>query len=279
METPRGHDRKFLVCFYEFLGQIFFMYAVLVAGGSGSDTWGIAGPLALFAVASIFGAVSGGHFNPAVTLGVYVREKRYAENFLFMIMIIASQIGGALVGMMLAYMVLRVQKDGDYTVLPGNVPLLVPSEFITPDAKGVKPIDSGSVSLDENFTTAYMEVICTFIFVLTILHLTGKHTSGSDTGAWTLPVICLVLWALCSVDNFTGASFNPALAIGSTVFQTWWYPNDPSNILSHYLPMYVGGAALGGILSGMFYNSYSKLFVPDATSALIGSTQINDDFD
>ena len=108
METDRGHDRKFLVCLFEFMGNIFFMYAATVSGGSGSDTWGIAGPLALFAIINIFGGVSGGHFNPAVTLGVYIREAKWAENFLFTIMIIASQILGSLVGGLLAYIVLRV---------------------------------------------------------------------------------------------------------------------------------------------------------------------------
>ena len=91
METPRGHDRKGLVCAYEFLGEIFFMYIAIVSGGSHSDkTWGIAGPLALFSVINIFGGVSGGHFNPAVTLGVYIREAKWAKNFLFMLIIIAS---------------------------------------------------------------------------------------------------------------------------------------------------------------------------------------------
>jgi len=66
-----------------------------------------------------------------------------------------------------------------------------------------------------------MEVICTFIFVLFILHATGKHTVGPDMGVWGVPAICLVLWGLCSVDYFTGASFNPALALGITFFQAW----------------------------------------------------------
>jgi len=110
METARGHDRKFLVCLFEFLGQIFFMYAATVSGGSHSDSsWGIAGPLALFAIINIFGGISGGHFNPAVTMGVYVREAKWAENFIFLILIIASQVAGAFVGMLLSYLVLRVQ--------------------------------------------------------------------------------------------------------------------------------------------------------------------------
>lgn len=211
METPTGHDRKGLVCFYEFLGQILFMYIVLVGGGSGSDTWGISGPLALFAIVNIFGGVSGGHFNPAVTLGVYVREAKWAENFIFMIMIIASQLAGALVGMLLSYLVLRIPVAGEYDVLNTSVPFLLPSTVIANLTDPTK-----EVTLDENETTFYMEVICTFVFVLFILHATGKHTVGPDMGVWGVPGICLVLWALTNVDSFTGASFNPALALGAT---------------------------------------------------------------
>lgn len=256
-----------LVCLYEFMGQIFFMYAVLVSGGSGSDYAGIVGPLALFAIASIFGGVSGGHFNPAVTIGVYFREAKYAENFIFLIMIVASQICGALVGMFFSYLVLRVQKDGDYTVLPQNVPLLLPST-LTKDV-----IDSGNVDLYWNFTTWYMEVVCTFVFVLTILHVTGKRTIAAipESTVWILPTICIVLWALCNVCYFTGASFNPALAIGSTVFQYWWYPNNPSNVMTHYLLYYVTGAAVGGMSAGLFYQWHKTLF-PDPDEAESKST-------
>merc|ERR1712109_189670 len=103
------------------------MYAATVSGCSGSDSWGIAGPLALFAIINIFGSVSGGHFNPAVTLGVYVREALWVKNFFFMIFIIASQISGALVGMIISYSVLRVQEDGEWKIKEAQVPLLMPS--------------------------------------------------------------------------------------------------------------------------------------------------------
>ena len=128
MDSERGHNRKGLVMLNEFMGQVFFMYVVLVSAGTGSDAWGIVGPLALFAVINIFGGISGGHFNPAVTLGIYVREGEYAKNFVFTLLYIVSQISGALVGMLLAYLVLRIEVDGSYTVLPSEVPLLLPSE-------------------------------------------------------------------------------------------------------------------------------------------------------
>lgn len=185
------------------------MYVAMVSGGSKSDSWGIAAPLALFAIVNIFGGVSGGHFNPAVTLGVWVRERKYAENFCFMLFIIISQITGALVGMMLGYSVLRVKVEHDYTILPSQIGLLLPSQYTGEDALKDKTI----IDFVENWTTFYMEVICTFVFVLFILFVSGKRTAGIDLGAFTVPCICLVLWALCSVDYFTGASFNPALAI------------------------------------------------------------------
>lgn len=91
-----------LVCLYELMGTAIFMNLVIVSQVTGSDVWGISGPLALFVSINIFGGVSGGHFNPAVTLGVYVRECKFKENLKFMWMIIGSQCAGALLGMLLS---------------------------------------------------------------------------------------------------------------------------------------------------------------------------------
>ena len=124
-------------------------------------------------------------------------------------------------------------------------------------------IDSGDVKLDENFTTFYMEMVCTFVFVLFILHVTGKHTGGDDIGAWKVPAICLNLATLCKINCVSGASYNPALATGLTVFQSWWYPTDPSGIMTHYLPIYISGALAGGIAAGMFFWFHETLFIKD----------------
>lgn len=190
METAKGHDRKLLVCLYEFLGQAFFMYLVIVSAVTGSDHWGITGPLALFVMVNIFGGVSGGHFNPAVTLGVYVREAKYTENLMFMLMIWASQCAGALLGMLFSVASVRIPVNGEWTVLM-KAPLLMPS---TTAASVI--VGDTSPKLESVWETIFMEIWGTFVFVLFILFVTGKKTSVPDLGTWGVPAICLNLWAL-----------------------------------------------------------------------------------
>ena len=67
METKLGHKRKFVVTLYEGIGTALFTYCILV-----STADALAAAFALFSMILIFGSVTGGHFNPAVTLGVLV---------------------------------------------------------------------------------------------------------------------------------------------------------------------------------------------------------------
>jgi glycerol uptake facilitator-like aquaporin len=67
MDVEKGSERKTLVAAYEALGTSIFVYLIILSTGHF-----IAVPLALFAVILLFGAITGGHFNPAVTLGVYM---------------------------------------------------------------------------------------------------------------------------------------------------------------------------------------------------------------
>ena len=155
---------------------------------------GICGPLALFVVVNMWGAVSGGHFNPAVTLGVFVREKKWSKNAFFAVVIICSQIAGALVGMLLATVVMRIEEDGEFIMVKDKIPLLLPSKITRDD------IEAGTGTakdVTEYFSTTWMEIVCTFVFVLFILQVTGKRTMAPDLGVWGVAAICLNLLALC----------------------------------------------------------------------------------
>jgi len=85
MEVKGGEDRKCTVMLYEMLGTALFIYGIIMTSPAATI------PFSLFASIIIFGAVTGGHFNPAVSLGVYLAEgKDYGKNLGFLVMIWAG---------------------------------------------------------------------------------------------------------------------------------------------------------------------------------------------
>jgi len=109
MEVARGDSRKPLVATYEMLGTAIFIYMILVSTGDS-----LAVPLALFAVILMFGGITGGHFNPAVTLGVFFEQRNYMKNLSFALLIMVSQLVGALLGMSLAMFTLSAKINGKW---------------------------------------------------------------------------------------------------------------------------------------------------------------------
>ena len=135
------------------------------------------------------------------------------------------------------------------------VPDTITRDQIKTAADGGEPL-----VFKQEWSTFFMEMICTFIFVLFILHVTGKKTSGPDLGFWKVPGICLVLWALINVGSFTGASLNPALTTATFIMSTIWYPYNPQGVVTHYMWEYLVGAWLGGFLAGVFYHLRENMF-------------------
>lgn len=85
MEVKGADQRKGTVVLYEMLGTALFIYGIIMTGTAATI------PFSLFASIIIFGAITGGHFNPAVSLGVYLAEgKDYGKNFAFLLTIIAG---------------------------------------------------------------------------------------------------------------------------------------------------------------------------------------------
>jgi len=112
MEVPRGNERKPLVAAYELFGSALFVYMILV-----STSNAIAVPLALFAMIIIFGGITGGHFNPAVTLGVFVAEcssEKFKANLPTAVLVSLGQLIGALLGMLMAAFSLSANINGSW---------------------------------------------------------------------------------------------------------------------------------------------------------------------
>ena len=204
METKLGHNRKLIVALYEAMGTSLFTYCILV-----STADAIAASLSLFAMIVIFGPVTGGHFNPAVTLGVglwQIFKGNIISSLIMSVLIIAGQLVGAVAGALLA----TVSLDVEGSVPKEYVPVLAPQATVVTEGKN---------GFHQDFQTLWSQMLCTFIFVSVILMLKGKAAPSKDLIHVGLTV-ALVLWALITLDFHTGACFNPAVAIGQTFMQT-----------------------------------------------------------
>jgi aquaporin Z len=179
---------KYLV---ELIGTFFL---VLTVGCTVIDKG--AGPLAPIAIGAalmvmIFagGHVSGGHYNPAVTLGVWMRGKCDGKDVL---PYWAAQIAGALI----AAAVVRFLKAGA-AVTPGSL-ATVPALLA--------------------------EFLFTFALVYVVLNVaTAKGTSGNSF--YGLAIGMTVMTGAFAVGNISGGAFNPAVAVGISMMGLAAWPN------------------------------------------------------
>lgn len=141
--------------------------------------------LSIVAMAYCVGNVSGCHINPAVSLAVFLTNGMNAKDLGFYVL---AQIAGAFAG------------TGILAAVKGNAEGFGANSC----AKGISP----GIGL-------IVEVILTFVFVLTILGVTSKKENSSSAGI----VIGLTLTFVHILGiPFTGTSVNPARSIAPAIF-------------------------------------------------------------
>ena len=84
---------------YEFLGTAFIMTALISQHGSGSG----ASLMVTFAMMTIAYNISGGHFNPAISVGMFVAEKDKGSNLITLGLMVGAQFAGAFFGILLGF--------------------------------------------------------------------------------------------------------------------------------------------------------------------------------
>jgi aquaporin Z len=197
----------------EFIGTFFLVLTIgcsVIGHG--------AGPFAPLAIGSalmvmIFagGHISGGHFNPAVTLGVWLRGKCETKD---VVPYMVFQVIGAL----LAAVVVKFLKGGAAVapLQPATVPVLL------------------------------AEFLFTFALVYVVLNAaTAKGTSGNSF--YGLAIGFTVLVGAFSVGNISGGAFNPAVAVGiSAMGLSAW-----SNIWIYLVAEFAGSAVAAGAFKAL----------------------------
>tara|TARA_B110000285_G_C14906377_1_gene505742 strand:- start:427 stop:771 length:345 start_codon:yes stop_codon:yes gene_type:complete len=100
MEVPGGKQNLGYVLLFEAIGTANLLYAINTSASDGGHLQPFAIGFTIFGNICIFGNTSGGHFNPAVTLGVLIAEGRekLLGNIPYAIAIIFAQLVGATAG-------------------------------------------------------------------------------------------------------------------------------------------------------------------------------------
>ena len=218
----------------EFFGTFWLVFggcgaAVLAAGfpnfGIGFLGVAFAFGLTVLTMAYAVGHISGGHFNPAVTIGLWCAG-RCANKHVIPYVIIQ------VIGAIAAAAVLWVIASGK----PGWVPGGFASD-------GYGDLSPGKYGLPACFVT---EVVMTFFFLFVIIGTTSK---GAATGFAGIPIgLALTLIHLVSIP-VTNTSVNPARSTGPALFaggpyigQLWLFWVAP-----------ILGAVIAGLLTRYMY--------------------------
>ena len=194
------------------------------ASGSGYLLTALAFGLSIVAMAYSIGNISGCHINPAVSLAVFMSGGLTGKDFAGYVI---AQLAGALVGALMLFGIFGLGQVVDMTGGMGA---------------------NGLAGVNGNFIAGLLvEVILTFIFVLTILGVTSpKFRHGSLAGL----VIGLTLTFVHIFGiGLTGTSVNPARSFGPAIVAI--FEGNLQPVIS--LWVFIVGPMVGAFLAAMTY--------------------------
>lgn len=189
------------------------------------------------------GPLSGGHLNPAVTLGIAIDTEEWGKVWIYLL----GQMVGAMLGAVLAYLVYYAQFNANVS---GNLKDKVTSAHEPTPTLG---IFSTIPEIRNPVANLVTEIIATMALVLPILAF-GLTKGLGESGTQTLIVAFLVVGIGLSLGGPTGYAINPARDLGPRIVHTFLpIPNKGTSDWSYaWVP--VAGPLIGGALAGLIYN-------------------------
>lgn len=201
----------FATALFVFLGAGSVVTNAMTANGLGNLGVALAHGLALSICVTMTMRISGGHLNPAVTVGLWVAGKTDGRT------------AGSYIGVQIAGAVLAA--------------LLVKTLF---GAGAVNVTSVGAPALANNVTLAqgiWLEALCTF-FLVSAVFGTAVSSDAPAVGGFGIGLSLFV--AALVIGPLTGAALNPARAIGPALV-AWEL---------HGQAVYWVGPLLGGVVAG-----------------------------
>lgn len=173
--------RKLVV---EAIGTFFLMFTILMVVNAAPPA-----PLAALAIGSVLmvmvyagGHISGAHYNPAVTLAVFIRGKAVAAE-----------------------------------IVPYWIAQILGASAAALIAKSVFSLSAPPPSLPDTMPVAVAEFVFTFALAYVVLNV--ATTRGNEGNSYYgLAIGFTVLSGALAVGGVSGGVFNPAVAVGAAVF-------------------------------------------------------------
>lgn len=202
--------KKYIV---ECIGTFFLVLTVGLTG----NPLAIGGVLA--AMVYMGGYISGGHYNPAVTLGVLLQKKITVAEA-------ASYVLVQLVGALAAAGVYQAVHGGRIAVSPGH------------------NVGLGAALL--------VEMIFTFALVSVVLHTAvSQKTKGNEYYGVAIGLILMV--GAYAGGHISGGAFNPAVGLGPNLYDWHTLSQHGSNLW-----LYLVGPLAGGLIAGLLFKETVK---------------------
>lgn len=221
-----GNAKAAVAEFVSTFTLIFIGAGAVVATNLGLDLTGVAlaHGLALAIMVSVTAHISGGHVNPAVTVGLWVAGKVPSPRA---VILICAQLLGAVAGAFL-------------------LKYLVPTELF--DAA-----DGGTPLLADGFAAGKgiaLEAVMTFFLMFAVFG-TAVDDRGPFSKTAGLTIGLVIAFDIMAFAPYTGAAMNPARWFGPALATTTW--------ASWYV--WIVGPVAGAIIAAVLYQS---VFLKDA---------------
>jgi len=232
--------------FSEFIGTFYLIFFIKLSAGLTATHAEFAIGFCLMVLVYKYGYISGGHYNPAVTIGVLARggvASFPVTDVGQIIMYFSCQLLGGLLGGIVAYFVGGEETCSVYTHVMTN-----------------------NFNYWQGF---FAEFIGTLFLATTVLHV-GTHQVGNEF--YGLAIGCSLLICAISISKITGCAINPAVWFGTVISSGLCSTTDAKG---YEIWMYWGAEILAGLFAGY---TFRRLYIAlDQSEALVVQKQKLDD--
>jgi aquaporin Z len=222
-------------CAAEFVGTVFLMFTVASNRHTESVCAAIGAGSALAAMIYALGPVSGGHFNPAITLAVLASGRRKISSA-DALSYVLSQVVGAIVGAALCW---------------ASLPQLNHSK---PHVIGFPGYSDGAAATAETLYTAALA------YVLLSVLTTEKADGNCPNAFFGVAAGFTLTAATIAIGPYSGCDLNPAISMGGALIAHF---SDGSATLRHFA-LHVLATSIGALAgAGAFFVAWGGAFQRD----------------